>query len=74
MSESNRFPTMYGKALWAAPRRGLSFQQIRFPLWRSPSGRTRAADALLAEGRFEAAERLSHAALEARARATGCRA
>ena len=70
MFVSHKFPMAYGRALVSEP--------IPLHIPSDPADalafaiRTdRQADALLAEGRFEAAERLSHAALEARARATG---
>ena len=70
---SHRLPTQYGPALVSEPARLMiptdPTAALAFAI------RTdRQADALLAEGRFEQAERLSHAALEARARATGSRA
>ena len=70
---SHRLPTQYGPELVSEPARLLiptdPADALAFAI------RTdRQADALLAEGRFEQAERLSHAALEARARATGSRA
>lgn len=70
---SHRFPTQYGRALCGEPR-GLSIPDDPVAALAFAAAKDREADHLLAEGRFEAAERLSHAALEARARATGCRA
>ncbi len=70
---SRTFPMAYGRALVSEP----------IPL-RIPSNPAdalafaarvdREADNMLSEGRFDAAERLSHMALEARCRATGDRA
>ena len=70
---SHRFPTQYGRVLVSEPR-GLTIPADPAAALAFAYARDREADALLASGRFEAAERLSHAALEARARATGCRA
>ena len=70
---SHRFPTQYGRALCAEPR-GLSIPTEPVAALAFAVAQDCAADALLAEGRFEQAERLSHAALEARARAKGVRA
>ena len=69
----HKFPMAYGRALSSPPRR------ITIPT--EPGAAMvfaihadREADAMLAAGRFDQAERLSHAALEARTRGTGGRA
>ena len=73
MHSASIFPTTYGPRLAFAPRplviptdpaQALAFAQDA----------DRRADLLLAEGRCDLAERLAHAALEARARASGGRA
>jgi hypothetical protein len=70
---SHKFHMAYGPALVSEPL------PLRIPS--DPSDALafavradREADTMLSEGRFEAAERLSHMALEARCRATGERA
>ena len=70
---SHKLPMAYGPALVSEP------VPLRIPS--DPSDALafavradREADTMLSEGRFEAAERLSHMALEARCRATGARA
>ena len=68
----SRFPTQYGRALCSAPS-GITIPDDRAAALAFAFRIDREADALLAEGRFYQAERLSHAALEARAWATGCR-
>lgn len=70
---SHRFPTQYGRALVSAPV-SLTIPSDPSEAMAFAAKADRAADTFLSEGRFEQAERLSHAALEARARATGCRA
>lgn len=70
---SHRFPTAYGSALSSVPA-GLTIPTNPAAALAFAALRDREADAMLAAGRFEIAERLSHAALEARARATGLRA
>ena len=70
---SHRFPMAYGRALTSEPA-GLTIPTDPAAALAFAISRDREADAALAVGRFEAAERLSHAALEARARATGLRA
>jgi hypothetical protein len=70
---SHTIATERGRALVSHPR-GLTIPDDPAAALAFAVQQDRAADVLLAEGRFEAAERLSHAALEARARATGCRA
>ena len=65
--------TQFGRALCAAPTQ-LVIPTDPVAALAFAIRQDRAADLMLAEGRYEAAERLSHAALEARARATGCRA
>ena len=69
----HRFPTQYGRALVSAPT-GLTIPTDPQAALAFATRADREADALLNEGRFDAAERLSHAALEARCRATGERA
>ena len=69
---SRTFPTQYGYAL-VCPPRGLTIPTDPDACMDFARKQDRAADVLLAEGRFEAAERLAHAALEARARAMGGR-
>ena len=70
---SHKFPMAYGRALVSEPT------PLRIPS--DPADALafarradREADTMLSEGRFDAAERLSHLALEARCRATGHRA
>jgi hypothetical protein len=70
---SHTIATQYGRALVSEPR-GLSIPTDPTAALAFAYATDRQADAMLAEGRFEQAERLSHAALEARARATGARA
>jgi hypothetical protein len=70
---SHRISTQYGPGLVSHPRR-LTIPDDPAAALAFARQQDRAADVMLSEGRFEAAERLSHAALEARARATGCRA
>lgn len=73
MSISHQFLTAYCYALSSVPA-GLTIPTDPAAALAFAMSRDREADAMLAAGRFEAAERLSHVALEARARATGLRA
>jgi hypothetical protein len=70
---SHRLPTAYGHALTSEPR-ALAIPSDPAEAWAFAVRVDRAADHALSEGRFAAAERLSHQALEARCRATGVRA
>jgi hypothetical protein len=70
---SHRLATQYGPAL-VSESRGLTIPTDPDDALAFARRTDREADALLAAGRFEQAERLSHAALEARCRATGDRA
>jgi hypothetical protein len=69
----HRFPTQFGRALHSEPH-GMTIPTEPAAAMAFAFARDREADAMLAAGRFEQAERLSHAALEARCRATGERA
>ncbi len=69
----HRLPTQYGRALVSEPT-PLTIPRDAAAAMAFAIRIDRQADALLAEGQFAAAERLSHAALEARCRATGGRA
>ena len=69
----HRLPMQFGRGLSIEPR-GLTIPSDPAAALAFAIRTDREADALLAAGRFDQAERLSHAALEARARATGCRA
>jgi hypothetical protein len=70
---SHRLATQYGPALVSEPQ-GIAIPSDPVAALAFAIRTDREADALLAAGRFEQAERLSHAALEARCRATGARA
>jgi len=73
MHVDHRFSTHFDYALSAKPARLVIPTDPALALAFAVA-RDREADASLAEGRFAQAERLSHIALEARARATGCQA
>ncbi len=70
---SSRICTAYGKALASEPPR-LIIPTDPVAALAFACRADREADALLASGRFTQAEAMSHAALEARCRATGARA
>jgi hypothetical protein len=70
---SHKMPLAYGRGLVSAPV-PLTIPTDPGEALAFAAQQDRAADISLAEGRYALAERLSHLALEARCRATGCRA
>ena len=70
---SHTMPTAFGYSLSSEPR-GTAIPSTPAAALAFASMMDRRADVMLAEGRCQQAERLSHLALEARCRATGERA
>ena len=73
MYVSHTFSTFYGRALISEPC-GLTIPSDPDEALAYAFRADREADQAIAEGQFLKAERLSHAALEARCRGTGARA